>query len=220
MKLTLVRLSTVFLVIVLLAACAAQLLNLSKVQFVSPNFTSATLLEGGLAILPVTAGGEQEGFRRPVGEKLGFYIKQDYPELNSLGFEDSLSRLNDAGMTKPYSDMLIAYINTAIVDKSVLNEMGKVLKTRYALQTRLLKQNESSSLKRGVLVSGVYQSVSRDVEIFGQVWDLVKGDVVWEGYGIAKVESGEMTYVNTDIDTIVDEACKGLARNLLRIPIK
>jgi hypothetical protein len=210
------RIASVFIICFLLISCVAPLLNFSKSQYISKDFDSATFFEGGLALLPVTAGYEQEGLRRPVGERLAYCVKGYYPELRFLSSEESLSRLNDSNMAKAYSDMLNAYSNTAIIDKLVLNEMGKVLKVRYALQARLLKQDSTSSLQAGILTRGVYVATNNSVLIFGQVWDMIKGDVVWEGVGNASVQSSELTYINTHFDEIVDQACKGLIWHLLK----
>ena len=40
------------------------------------------------------------------------------------------------------------------------------------------------------------------VDAYGQVWDAVEGDIVWEGVGAARAMSSEFTYVkDQSIDT-------------------
>ena len=53
------------------------------------------------------------------------------------------------------------------------------------------------------------------MNIFGQVWSCVIGDVVWEGTGEISVQTGdELTHIKQTVDELVNMAARSFLNNL------
>lgn len=206
------RLSFVITIVASLAVagCVAPVVDTSKVTYVKPGFGPVELSAGGLAILPVTAGSNVEGYRRPFGAALNHTADSlSRGEIDILPWEKTMDQLNQHDLAGRYQDALIRYKQTAIIDKKLVQEMAKALGLRYFLFVELMPFEQDAQLRPNALTGGVYTQESLGVQAIGQVWDAVEGDVVWEGVGGAKTTSSELTYIE---DRSV-EAYSGMAAN-------
>ena len=79
---------------------------------------------------------------------------------------------------------------------------GESVKSRYLLVVTLNPPTSNSRQKYSALTGSVYTVQNFGVDAYGQVWDAVEGDIVWEGVGAARATSSEFTYVkDQSIDT-------------------
>ena len=209
----------VFLVLALwvYSGCAAPIQNTSKLQYLAPEFKQGSLAEGGLSLLPVVAGAGQEGLRRPLGDKLNKYLGNRLPEGKFIGNLGTMDLINNAGLTENYSRLIEDYNRSAILNKASLIKIGEAIGVEYLLYVKLLEQSRTGGVARAVLSNSIIETEEIRINIFGQVWSCVMGDVVWEGTGeISVAKKDELTVIKQTVDELVDIAARSFLNNLPR----
>jgi len=204
--------------------CAAAIANNSKVTYEAESFSRTELYEGGLAVLPVTAGRGVEGYRRPFGQFLDHYIiayKPNEVNFNTLEWEESLERLNKSGLTQKYNDAILAYKETAIIDYNLLKEVGETFGVRYLLFTELGDFSDESNYNYDWFSGSGYSTRTVGMFAFCSLWDCEKGDVIWECVGDISATSGKYTYVaQDDIDKFSGMVAESVITRLYNVPKK
>jgi hypothetical protein len=205
------------LLLSILLGCAAQVQNLGKVQYTIPEFNDSLLAEDGIALLPIIAGGGQEILRRPIARKLETYFAKVLPEDKLLVVNATMNSITDAGLTEDYSKLIENHNKTGLLNKDVLQELRQVFGARYILYTNLLEQSRKHTLKfynvTGTIIEPIYGEKG-SVHIFGQIWDCVSGNIIWESIGQVSVQSGMFEYVKETTDELVDDAVRSVLEGL------
>lgn len=195
----------------LVTGCATiQPVDTSQVTYKSDSFIYSDFTHSSLAVLPVlTNVPKYEGIRRQTGQSLARAIKRQYPSIKIKSPRETLNMINKNEMSDIYSDMMTDYSKTGILNQNTMSQMGKALKSRFMLYTRLgaeetVDTEYSSSM-------GVTQSRASELNIYSQLWDTEKGDVVWEGTGGAAMIQSSTGNVNADL---INLASNNLAQRL------
>lgn len=194
--------------------CAARLVNTSQLQYLAPEFNEESLAAEGLGLLPIVAGTGQEGIRRPLADKLNILLYARLPERKFLGNLETMDLINDAALTGSYARLITDYNRSAILDKSTLRRINGALGVRYVLYVKLLEQSITAGATYSHLLESAMATTIKEVRMFGQVWDCMLGDVVWEGTGEVFAESGELTYVSQSLEEMVNIAARSFLNNL------
>lgn len=176
-----------------LSGCAASVRTQGQTQYRSETFNRSTLAAGGLAILPVSAGQGQEGYRRPFGDAINRAVDSLSAGVSVSRWQDAMQQVNDAGLTQAYQTAISAYQTTSIVDRSVMQQISAATGKRYFLYTVLGPFEADSRVQRSALGSSTYTQESAGVTAFAQVWDAQTGDVAWEGRASSSATSNEFT---------------------------
>ena len=153
----------------------------STVSYKSEEVSRQEISNSSIAILPVLAGQGYEGFRRTTGTALTKAFQQEFPQADILSFRKTLNKLNDAGLSQDYSEMMSGYERTGVLDQETLSKLGEAVGSPYLLYSKVgVSQSTESQL-----VGGEYMSESNvsEISVYAQLWDTEAGDVVWEGNG-------------------------------------
>ena len=193
------RTATLLTIIVLLSGCSATAFQSADVSYVDETFTYESIQSGGIAILPVVAGQGVEGYRRPFGDAINEYIGEHGYGIDFLAWQETMERINDAGIASAYTSAIATYRETSILDRSLIQEIGRATSLRYLLFAQLDAPTDESVRGRGALASGYYDYQTIGASAFAQVWDAATGDVVWEASGRAGVRE------LSEFDIIKDE---------------
>ncbi|MBN2731651.1 MAG: hypothetical protein JXR26_04390 [Balneolaceae bacterium] len=172
-------------------ACSAGINTTSKVSYNKPSFTNESLQEGGLALLPITAGAGLEGYRRPFGNALNSYSDSLSGNMQYYGWQESMNELNEKGLADAYNEAISNYSQTSIIDKSTLQEMGNAIGARYFLYVQLGNFDKSSDTSYNMF-TGLQTTRKNQVSAYAQIWDAATGDVVWEAVSNAEASSSSM----------------------------
>ncbi|HEX2866516.1 MAG TPA: hypothetical protein VHO03_05720 [Ignavibacteriales bacterium] len=167
---------------IFLASCTAPIRDFTKTQYINPSFSKETLRSGGLALLPITAGQGQEGYRRPLGDYLNQNLKAAINDSRILTWEQTMDSLNRCSKVKDYEDLITGYKQTSILSRGKVREIASALGTRYALLCSLLDYSESKNINYNFL-TGLETSKTANVSAHCLVIDLENGDVMQEIIG-------------------------------------
>lgn len=192
------------LILATLLGCAASIRPDVSVTYVSEDGVTPARL----AMLPVTAGEGLEGFRRMTADSLHSALVSARPEIEVIPADSTLRLLNDAGLAQRYSDMVLAYDRTGILDKETLSAIGEALDADHLLHVEVTYGAGKSTDYN--LFTGLSTTRNQRLSIFAHLWSPGKGDVVWEAAGGAAVEATELQR-SRSIPEILAVACKDLA---------
>jgi hypothetical protein len=201
--------------------CAASIEDNSKVIYKNDSFSRAELYEGGLAVMPVTAAGGVEGYRRPFGESLDEYLIEYKPkevDFNTLEWEESSDQLNESGLTQKYNDAILAYKKTSVIDYNLLKEIGETFEVKYLLFTELGDFSDESNYKYDWFLGHGYGVRKVGMFAYCTIWDCNEGDIVWECVGDISSTSGHFTYVSeSEIKNFSNMAAESIITRLYHV---
>ncbi len=177
----------------LLVSCAAPIQNLTKTQYFNPDFSAEKLNAGGLALLPITAGQGQEGYRRPLGDELNQNLASAVPKGKTIGWQNSMELINRASKVTDYEDLITGYRQTSILNRDKVKELYTALGVNYAMYVSLQDFSETSHTSYNVF-SGMNTTKTANVSAQCLVIDLVTGDIMLEIIGQAKSDASGLSY--------------------------
>ena len=187
------KIFSITVILVLLTSCAAPIQNLTKTQYLNPAFTKEVLKSGGLALLPITAGQGQEGYRRPLGDFINQNMQYAIPNGKSLTWQETMDLLNQNSKVTAYEDMILAYRQTSILNRDKVKELSLALGVKYALYVSLQDYSESKETNYNLL-TGWNTTKTANVSAHCLVIDLESGDVMQEIIGRAASVAGTYSY--------------------------
>jgi hypothetical protein len=179
--------------LVALAGCAATIHDMTRTQYIQPNFTADQLRSGGLSLFPVTAGAGQEGYRRPLGDFLNANLAGAVPGGQVLPWQAAMDTLNSRDLAATYQEVIEVYQRTSIMDRQRLRQLQTALGTKYALYCSLQDYSESTHTSYNFF-TGINSKKTATVQAHCLVIDLVSGDVVQEIVGQAQSVAGDYEY--------------------------
>lgn len=182
--------------IVIWGCAATSTLETSVIDFKSESLAYAEFIDAEIAILPVLTLGERqkplttgssqrrttrqrtirinESTRRKTGEEITKALANAHPSLKVVSPRECLSKINLAGISETYSNLLDTYSRTRILDQQALLALSSGLQSRYFLYSKIGAggyTTRKSSTESNVL----------RVDIYCQLWDSKVADVIWEG---------------------------------------
>lgn len=196
----------------MLSACAAPIYNLTKTQYVHQAFSAEQLQNGGLCLLPITAGEGQEGYRRPLGNFMNQYLTQSVDSAKNLTWQETMLKLNDNNKVSIYESIIMSYQKTSILNKEKLKQLKTTLEVDFALYCSLQDFSEKTETSYNFF-SGYSTNKTANVQAHCLVINLNTGDVMQEIIGRAKSVGNEMSY-NREYDQYADILARAVLSQL------
>jgi len=187
---------------IILSSCAQTktIVNSCYAAYKNDDFTRQDIAIKKIAILPVLVHEGKEHLRRPMEESLHKHLINSFGYLSVVSTDEVSSVLNKEDLIGSYSRAIDYYNNSGILQKDVIDQMGKALDVKYLLYTKLLTNCElSTSLYMAPRIRELYMQCL--------ILDTYAGDVVWEGNsGVAKIKK--------DTTNLIDLTALGLSQVL------
>lgn len=200
------KLLLLLIVPLILVACAPKktIVDNSCPDYKSQNFSRSKISTDGIAILPVTGGGEQS--KRSLSSAINKRFQETFGRKNVKTSDEIVKVLNEEGISSEYSKVLSDYQNSGVVPSEIVEKLGNALSVDYLLYTELLTRTASRQQIQESFwgVAEINEEKLDDIYIRNQVWDK-NGSVVWEGKG------GSAKFPNANKD-LVDQTANGLVQ--------
>ena len=174
------RLIVYAIAIALLAACTAPQIR-STVQTQPLSLTRADLVRSGIAFMTPSSVTGQEEDKQALALSFGEVPNAERPDIRVVSLPVSLSAINRAGLTSDYRHMLDDYRLTGLLDRQILQQIGRAAGARYVAQLKLAGFRQESKDRWGTLGFRIFQTKSTIVRLFLQIWDSEEGSIAWEG---------------------------------------
>jgi hypothetical protein len=195
----------------LVLGCAATISTSTTVTYVAPR----PLTVDTVAILPVSSGEGLEGFRRMISDSLLTSLTRSRRVAVIIPAESTLARLNSAGITDRYAQAIRDYQQTSVLNRTVVDTMSRVVRSRYLLYTRAAY--EAGRSVAGNFLTGYSSRRDQNLQLFVHVWDGHAGDVVWEAVSNSAVSATEMQ-ISRGLDEILAASVTDLVAKFLAPP--
>ena len=164
-------------------------------------------------ITPSTVTGQEEE-KQEVALTFAEVLKKERPAIRCLSLPETLTAINQAGLSEDYKRMYVDYRDTGIFDRDILRKVGEATKTRYVAQLKLMAFTQGSEARFGVLGLRLIDTKYADLRLFFQIWNTQDGSIVWEGvqeihYAIDRVTEKPVTQ-----KTIIEKAAHAIVSTL------
>jgi hypothetical protein len=148
-------------------------------------------------ITPSTVTGQEEE-KQEVALAFAEVMKKERPAIRCLSLSETLSAINQAGLSEDYKRMYVDYRDTGIFNRDILKKVGEATKTRYVAQLKLMAFSQGSDNRFGVLGLRLVDTKFADLRLFFQIWNTLDGTIAWEGvqeihYAIDRISERPVT---------------------------
>lgn len=140
------------------------------------------LEEHGIGFLTPSAATGREADKQALAMSFSQKLREMHPEVRVLALPHVLSALNAADLDVEYKQMYRDYLETGILEGSILQRISDVAGVRYFAQLSLASFMQSSFGRFSFLGLRVSHTEIANLRIFMQIWDARNADVAWEGF--------------------------------------
>jgi hypothetical protein len=180
-------------------SCLVILAGCTSIQVLPSSSTRAiTLASGQLEahgisfITPSTTTGREEE-KQAVAHIFGEAIKRERGKVRVVALPETLSAINKANMADAYKRMYDEQRDTGLFQRSMLQRVGELTRSRYIAQLQLQEFTEGSKERWGIFGLRILETRFARTRIFLTVWDSSDGSIAWEGME-------ELTYAHERIN--------------------
>jgi hypothetical protein len=138
------------------------------------------LKAGGIGFLtPATPTGLEADKQ---GLALGFAesLKSARPGVRVVPLPDILSAVNRSNLTDDYKRIYRDYLETGILEQSILQRIGDAGNVRYLAQLSLGQFVQESRGRFSVIGMRLIETKRAALRVFLQIWDSQTGEITWE----------------------------------------
>jgi hypothetical protein len=151
----------------------------------APSFKSSMLESEPIAVLNAVVGVGLEGYSQQVSRSLFIALEQVRPPLKVISPLDMLSQINREGLEPEYATMVSQYLRSGILDRRVLEKIGKALNARYVFQPSMAAFAQFVSGRFSIFGLRLIQTRVSTLRLSVQIWDTQSGEILWEAAGEA-----------------------------------
>lgn len=197
------------------AACAGPLKQWgdeTSLTSKAPSFAPSALERERVGVLHAVVGFGLEGYSQQVSRSLSDVLARNRLPIMAISAQETLSRINREGLATDYAQMVPEYLRSGVLNRAVLEKVGKALDAAYVFQPSMAAFNQSMSSRFSFLGLRLFQTRISMLRLSVQLWDTRTGEIVWES-------SGEATLANEDVREFripFEEIARRLWRRMLQ----
>ena len=215
------QLLSVLLLAALLLGCAGPLRQWgSETSLVSraPGFDPSLLQQRRVAVVNALVGFGYEGFGHQVSRSLSHTLRDEYPALAVLSPQDAISRINQAGLSKEYTDLVAAYMQSGVLHQEDLRRIGDALMVDYVFQPIMASFEQSVWERFSFLGVRLFQTRVSVLRLSLQLWDTKTGGIAWESSGEATLAGEDVREYRIPFEEIAHRLWRQILKDLAPAP--
>lgn len=172
---------------VALAACGVTDQLRYEGQQSNLSLAADDLERHGVGFLTPAAATGREADKQALAQAFASALAAARPGVKVVPLPAVLSEVNAADLDQQYKRMYRDYLETGILEGSVLKRIGEISGARYLAQLSLAEFQQQSRGRFSLLGLRMVDTKQASLRVFLQLWDSETGGVAWEG-------SGELNY--------------------------
>lgn len=173
--------------------------DLSSLLYRDSGLKRGGLVNERVGLLPMFGRGENRSYLKNAENIFASSFSSEKTGVEFLSPEESLERIRSAGLIETYQDMARNYSPLATQRLSDIKVIGGAIGAKYIVQSEL----QYSRVMEG----------ATHVRIYARLWDIEKGEIVWEGIGEARGYVFLIfPVVPSGFERAMEVASRGLAR--------
>ena len=135
----------------------------------------------GIGFLTPAAATGREADKQALAHAFARQLQLARPGVKVVPLPAILSAVNAADLDQQYKRMYRDYLETGILEGSVLRQVGEIGGVRYLVQMSLAEFQQASRGRFSFLGLRLVDTKQANLRIFAQIWDSRTGGVAWEG---------------------------------------
>lgn len=196
----------------LLSGCATSIYSNSHHH--NSGLNLGQLQIDGLAFLtPSTVTGQEED-KQALALIFSDVLKELYPKVRYVSLPETLSAINNQGLTDEYRMMYDQYRYTGIFRRDTLQKIGKAAGVRYVAQLKLAGFEQGTEGRFGFLGWRLVDTKFAKVRLFMQIWDSANGTIVWEVTHEMNFAFDTVQESNVTFRSVVESSARDVLRRL------
>jgi hypothetical protein len=145
------------------------------------GFGREQLGQSGLSFVAPRVSFGQETLGQAMLQGLMETIGQELPEVVLVHPDLAASRINAAGLSHDYAEMMRAYDQTGILERDTLARIAQVIGVRFVAVPILVNFREESATRLSALGLRIGKTTSSNARLQLQIWDGPTGRIAWDG---------------------------------------
>ena len=136
----------------------------------------------GIGFLTPSAATGREADKQALAMAFSHKLQEMRPEVRVLPLPTVLSAMNAADLDVVYKQMYRDYLETGILEGSILKSISDVAGVRYFAQMSLADFRQTSSGRFSFLGMRISHTEIANLRVFVQIWDAENAKIAWEGF--------------------------------------
>ena len=179
----LVTILTVIMAPLLLQGCSTGIRQYGdeiSLVYKSTAFGQWNVEGATVGVLSATVSFGKEGYILPVSSSLSNVLAEDGHKIKVIPVEATLSGINRKGLAGQHAAMMKEYQLTGILDRKVLQKIGKAVSARYVILPSMAMFDQEKNGRMSVPFIGMrlFQTRVSYLRLSAQMWDTTTGDMV------------------------------------------
>lgn len=207
--------------LILLPGCAGPLRQWgSETSLVSraPGFDPAVLGQRRVAVLNALVGFGYEGFSHQVSRSLSRTLREEHRATAVLSPLDAISRINQAGLAKDYTELVGGYMQSGVLHQEGLRRIGEALMVDYVFQPIMASFEQSVWERFSFLGIRLFQTRVSVLRLSVQLWDAKTGAIAWESSGEATLAGEDVREYRIPFEDIAHRLWSQILKDLAPAP--
>jgi len=164
----------------MLAGCAGISQREVNTQHTAFTLKPGDLGAGGIGFLTPAAATGREADKQALAQSFAKQLAEMRPGVRIASLSDILSAVNSVDLGREYKRMYSDYLETGILDGSILCEIGTAGEVRYLAQLSLGGFEQYGRSRFGLLGLRLLDTKVANLRVFLQIWDTESAGVAWE----------------------------------------
>ena len=140
------------------------------------------LEEGGIGFLTPSAATGREADKQALAMSFAKKLQEMRPDVTVVPLPEILSAVNAVDLDAEYKQMYRDYLETGILEGSILRRFAELGSIRYFAQLSLASFTQGSRGRFSFFGLSISHTASANLRVFVQIWDARNAKVAWEGY--------------------------------------
>ena len=151
------------------------------VEYTAITLGPQDLKDGSIGFLTPAAATGREADKQALAMTFAETLQEVRPEITVVPLPNILSAVNAADLDQEYKQMYRDYLETGILEGSILRRIGEVGDVRYVAQLSLASFRQWSTSRFSLLGLRILDTEQANMRVFIQIWDVENAAVAWEG---------------------------------------
>lgn len=165
----------------LVGGCSVTTQERYEVDHATLDLGAADLEQQGIGFLTPAAATGREADKQALAHAFAEQLKRSRPGVTVAPLPAILSAVNAADLDQQYKRMYRDYLETGILEGSVLRRIGAEGKVGYLVQLSLADFQQQGRSRFSFLGLRLFDTKQANLRVFMQIWNSQTGAVAWEG---------------------------------------
>lgn len=169
-----------------------------------------------VAVLSAVVSFGLEGYAHQVSRSLHRALLTEPIAIQARTPQLTLSRINQGGLAKDYSDMIAAHLQSGILNRATLRAIGEAAQAQFVFLPMMAWFEQSMSERFSFFGIRLLQTRVSILRLSLELWNTQTGELVWESSGEATLAGEDVREYRIPFEEIAEQLWAQLLVDLKR----